>query len=90
MSQGSVAVVDEIVLREQIRLTTEKIFILESLIRTAPEGSGKLLAPIYVSPSPVSPKRFISLIVGLLSGIFIGLITGISRYIYFPRIADLS
>jgi hypothetical protein len=89
LSSGKDAAVDEFVIKEQIRLTTEKIFALNDFTRTAGEGSIKLLAPIYVSQSPVSPKRFISFIVGLLSGIFIGLMIGISRYIYFPRIAAL-
>ncbi len=89
-SQGGITAVDEIVLKERIKLTSEKIFTLDNFIRSAVEGSSKLLAPIYVSSSPVSPKRLLTLIAGLLSGIFIGLLISILRHLYLPRISALS
>jgi len=90
LSKRDFAVVDEIVLKERIRLTTEKIFTLGSFILSATEGSGKLLAPIYAPSSPIPPKRFITLVAGLLLGLLFGLLIGVFRNIYLPRIKALS
>jgi capsular polysaccharide biosynthesis protein len=90
LSKRDFAVVDEIVLKERIRLTTEKIFTLGSFILSADEGSGKLLAPIYVSSSPIPLKRFITVVAGLLLGVFVGLLICIFHSIYLPRIKALS
>jgi capsular polysaccharide biosynthesis protein len=88
-SQSTIASVDEIAARDQIAWITSKVMSLDSVIRFADEGAGKLLSPIYVSPTPVSPKRFIIEIAGLLMGLLVGLFISVFRVAYLPRIKAL-
>lgn len=88
-SQSAIASVDEIAARDQISWITNKVLSLDSVIRFADEGAGKLLSPIYVSPTPVSPKRLIIEIAGLLMGLLVGLFTSVFRVAYLPRIKAL-
>ena len=85
-SQSTVAPVDQIASRDQVSWLTNKIMSLDSIIRFADEGAGRLLSPIYASPIPISQKSLIIEIAGLLLGLLIGLFTSICRYAYFPRL----
>jgi capsular polysaccharide biosynthesis protein len=89
-AQSIVAPVDQIAAKDQISWMTNKIMSLDSVIRFADEGAGRLLSPIYASPTPVSPKRLIIEIAALLLGLLIGLFTSICRYAYLPRIKALQ
>lgn len=88
-SQSTVASVDEIAARDQVSWITNKAMSLDSAIRFSDEGAGRLLSPIYVSPMPISPKRLIIAIAGLLLGLLVGLFISIFRHAYLPRIKVL-
>lgn len=49
------------------------------LINSAEQRGTKLISPIYVPENPVSPKKAISLLVGLITGLFFGLAIAIFR-----------
>ena len=88
-SQSASASVDEIAARDQIKWITEKVLALDSVIRFADEGAGRLLSPISTSPKPISPKRLIIEIAGLLLGLLVGVFIGIFRHAYLPRLKAL-
>lgn len=88
-SQSTMASVDEIAARDQIRWITDKAISLDSVIRFADEGSGVLLSPIYASPTPISPKRSVIAVAGFLVGLLIGLFVSVFRNAYWPRIKAL-
>lgn len=64
---------------EEVKFLTEEIQRLNTFIVTAKKRQAKLVAPIYVSDKPVSPKKKNSLIQGLLAGLFSGLLFVIAR-----------
>lgn len=60
--------------RDEVRFLTEEISRLNTFITTADTRQAKLVSPIYASDIPVAPKKRIALIVGLFSGLFLGLL----------------
>jgi uncharacterized protein involved in exopolysaccharide biosynthesis len=58
---------------------TEEILNLKTFILTADSRQAKLISPIYASDAPVFPKKTISLIVGLIAGLFLGLLLVIGK-----------
>jgi capsular polysaccharide biosynthesis protein len=59
---------------DEIRFLKEEIFRLNTNILYSDGGGAKLIAPIYVFDAPIFPKKKISLIIGLMAGIFLGLL----------------
>lgn len=60
--------------RDEVKFLTEEILRLNTFITTADTRQAKLVSPIYASDVPVFPKKTISLILGLMSGLFLGLL----------------
>lgn len=60
--------------RDEINQLTEKNVLLEYLLQFNEVRKTKLVAPIYLSVGPVYPKRFSSILGGLLGGLFVGVI----------------
>lgn len=89
-SQTAFASIDEISAIDQITWLTNKILSLDSIIRFANEGKGRQISPIYVSPTPISPKRLIVLVAGILAGLLVGLFLGILQHTYLPRLKTLQ
>ena len=52
------------------------------LINSAQQKGAQLAAPIFIPQKPVSPKKTISLLAGLLGGIFLGLVIALARQQY--------
>jgi len=52
------------------------------LINSAQQKGAQLAAPIFIPQKPVSPKKAISLLAGLLGGIFLGLLIALARQQY--------
>ena len=52
------------------------------LINSAQQKSAQLAAPIFIPQKPVSPKKSISFLVGLLGGMFLGLVIALVRQQY--------
>jgi LPS O-antigen subunit length determinant protein (WzzB/FepE family) len=60
--------------RDEVKYLTEEIFRLNTFITTTYTRQAKLVAPIYAADAPVFPKKRISLIVGLMAGLLLGLL----------------
>jgi capsular polysaccharide biosynthesis protein len=60
--------------RDEIKFLTEEIMRLNTFITTADARQTKLTSPIYVSHKPVLPKKTLSLVMGLFTGLFLGLL----------------
>ncbi len=65
--------------RDEVKFLTEEILRLSAFITTVDTRQAKLVSPIYVADTPVFPKKRISLIIGLLAGLFLGLLLVISK-----------
>ena len=50
-----------------------------ALIRSAEQRNTKLASPIFIGQKPVSPKKVICLLAGMLGGLFLGLANAICR-----------
>jgi uncharacterized protein involved in exopolysaccharide biosynthesis len=60
--------------RDEIKQITDEIIRLDDLISSANVRQTKLVSPIYSSENKVSPKRSIALAIGLMGGLFVGLV----------------
>ncbi len=60
--------------RDEVKFLTEEILRLNTFITTADTRQAKLVSPIYASDAPVFPKKKMSLIFGLMAGLFLGLL----------------
>ncbi len=65
--------------RDAVKLVIEEIFRINVLIKSAEMRQAKLVSPIYASNKPIFPKNKESLIVGLISGLFLGLLIVIGK-----------
>lgn len=70
-------------LRDEMRYLMDDITQLKNLIASGEIRGTRLLAPIYVNPTPVLPKKSVILMAGLFAGLFFGLLAAIiSRSIF--------
>jgi capsular polysaccharide biosynthesis protein len=60
--------------RDEVKFLTDETIRLNDLITSANSRQTKLVSPVYSSENKVSPKRAIALIVGLFTGLFLGLL----------------
>jgi capsular polysaccharide biosynthesis protein len=60
--------------RDEIRYLLDEIATLQDIIASDTSRETRLVAPIYVGEVPISPKKQVTLSVGLLGGIFLGLL----------------
>jgi LPS O-antigen subunit length determinant protein (WzzB/FepE family) len=65
--------------RDEVKSLTDQILDLNNFINSGENRGAKLISPIYVSDRPVSPKKLIGLIIGLLGGIFLGILWALGR-----------
>ncbi len=59
--------------RDEIRFLNDEIVRLNSFIVAGESRQAKLVSPVYVSEEPVFPKKKTTLILGLLTGLFLGI-----------------
>jgi len=59
--------------RDEINTLKTDIENLNNFIKSKDSRPTRLISPIYAAEKPVSPKKFISLIAGLLGGFFLGI-----------------
>jgi hypothetical protein len=52
---------------------------MTDLINSVKNRGTRLASPIYVSDNPTSPKKILSLVIGLFGGLFLGLLTELFR-----------
>jgi uncharacterized protein involved in exopolysaccharide biosynthesis len=65
--------------RDEVKYSTDEIIRLNTIIASANTRSAKLVSPIYASDKATSPKKSISLVLGLLGGLFLGLLLVLVR-----------
>lgn len=67
--------------RDEIRYLLDEITALQNIITSNVHGATRLVAPIYVSDLPISPKKRASLAIGLFCGLFLGLLIALFRQV---------
>ena len=65
--------------RDEVKFLTDEIFRLNVFIVSTDFKQAKLVSPIYASHDPVFPKKTISLIVGLMAGLFLGVLLAFGK-----------
>jgi capsular polysaccharide biosynthesis protein len=68
--------------RDEQKFLSDQIFRINQGISLFDENQAKLLAPIYVSPSPVYPNKKLILVSGLLAGLFLGLLFNLAHKVW--------
>lgn len=59
--------------RDEIRYLLDEIAGLRNMLNSSQTPSTRLVSPVYVNPNPVSPKKRLSLALGLVAGVLLGL-----------------
>ncbi len=70
---------------DEIRYLLDEIEALQIFVASSTNRATRLVAPIYVSDIPISPKKQRILATGLLGGLFLGVLIAFSRQI-IPKI----
>ncbi len=76
---GSALSAAYLAIRDEVKFLTDESIRLNALITSGDARQTKLVAPVYVSDLPVFPKKSISLVLGLLAGLFAGLLLVLLR-----------
>lgn len=61
-----------LLVRDEVAYLMDEIASLNNLVTSNGIRSARLVAPIYVSDSPVSPRKYVTLLIGLFVGVFLG------------------
>jgi capsular polysaccharide biosynthesis protein len=65
--------------RDEVKFLTEEIIRLSTFITSVDARQAKLASPIYAADAPVFPKKTISLILGLMAGLFLGFLLAFGK-----------
>ncbi|QWD14756.1 hypothetical protein G6702_01710 [Polynucleobacter paneuropaeus] len=68
--------------RDEIKLLSDQIALLQDLISFSQSHVTRLVSPIYASDNPVAPKKRIALLAGLLGGLLLGLLIALGRQMW--------
>jgi LPS O-antigen subunit length determinant protein (WzzB/FepE family) len=71
--------------RDEVRYLLDEITALQNVVASNINRATRLVAPIYVSDAPSSPKKQVILALGLLGGLFLGLLIAFGRQL-IPKI----
>jgi LPS O-antigen subunit length determinant protein (WzzB/FepE family) len=82
---GSVMSAAYLSTRDEIRYLLDEIAALQNVVASNINRATRLVAPIYVSDAPISPKKQVTLVAGLLGGLFLGLLIAFGRQL-IPKI----
>lgn len=82
---GSVMSAAYLSTRDEIRYLLDEITALQNVVANNINRATRLVAPIYVSEAPISPKKQVTLASGLLGGLFLGLLFAFGRQL-IPKI----
>ncbi len=64
--------------RDEVKFLTDEIIRLNNFVTSGDTQQAKLLSPIYAFDAPVYPKKKLSLVIGLLAGLFLGLLLALA------------
>ena len=65
--------------RDEIRYLLDEMTGLKNILASNQNRVTRLIAPIYASDAPISPKKRIALAGGLFAGLFLGLLIALAR-----------
>ena len=65
--------------RDEIRYLLDEMTYLKNILASNQNRVTRLIAPIYASDAPISPKKRIALAGGLFAGLFLGLLIALAR-----------
>jgi len=65
--------------RDELKFLSDETIRLNAIIAAGDTRHTKLVSPIYASDKPVFPKKTMSLVLGLLAGLFLGLLYVLAR-----------
>ena len=65
--------------RDEIRYLLDEITALKNVVTSNQNRVTRMVAPIYASDTPIAPKKRMALAVGLLGGLFLGLLLVLAR-----------
>ena len=65
--------------RDEIRYLLDEITALKNVVTSNQNRATRMIAPIYTSDAPISPKKRMVLATGLLGGLFLGLLIALAR-----------
>ena len=65
--------------RDEIKYLLDEIAALQNAAMSTQSRSTRLVAPIYASDTPITPKKRLWALGGLLGGLFLGLLIALSR-----------
>ncbi len=80
--QGSAMGAAYLSTRDEISFLLDEITALKNVVSSNHNRATRVIAPIYVSDAPISPKVLFVLVSGLLSGLFLGLILSLMRHMW--------
>ena len=69
--------------RDEIRYLLDEITALQNVVASNTNRATRLVAPIYVSDVPISPKNGATFTVGLSGGLFLGLLIAFGRQLIY-------
>jgi len=76
---GSAAGSTYLATRDEIGYLLDEITSLKNVVTTKQQRVARLIAPIYASELPISPKKRVILVGGLFGGLFLGLLITLGR-----------
>ncbi len=74
--------------RDELKFLSDEIIRLNAIITSGDFRYTKLLSPIYVFDAPVYPKNNLTIAVGFVGGLFLGLLAALFRTILFKSIKN--
>ena len=74
--------------RDEIRYLLDEITSLKNVVISNQSRATHLIAPIYASDAPISPKKRMALLAGVFGGLFLGLLLALARQMWIKLKAD--
>jgi len=65
--------------RDEIHYLLDEIAYLKSVVASSPNRLTHLIAPIYASDTPISPKKWMAFLVGVFGGLLLGFVVALAR-----------
>lgn len=76
--------------RDEIHFLLDEIATLKNVVTSNKSRATRLIAPIFASDIPISPKKRIVLAGGLVGGLFLGLLIALARQVIYKPKNDMG